>query len=725
MQRDFSGLLCSDSCCTTEEPHQPDDQQSLQATVRVQASRARKVSPEWYKAFPWISVCTSRGKVFCHLCRKQTRKGKISMTKRIEKAFVDDGFNNWKDAKHDLQRHEESEAHQEACSKVLSEASKPISSLLVEQVNAEHVRRRRCLIKEVESLIYLLRQNLPIRRRTETEGNLHQLLVLRRKDVPDLHLWNEYLSPVVQNEIIKSIGTTVLRNVLEDIRAVKFYAIMADETTDTSMKEQFSLSIRWVDDKLDIHEDPVELILAEDTSGEALANRIKDALIRMQLPLQNCRGQAYDGAANMRGRIKGVSTRLQKECPSALYVHCLAHCTNLALQEASRKCKIIRNALDITNQITIFVRNSPKAAGMLRELVNASGSSGGSLRPLCPTRWTCRTASLESVLRHYPEVMDTLERISATSSGEHSHSASGMLALMEAFSTLVGLHLAVAVFSVAEDLSRGLQAATATVQGASQAVSQVRRRYKSMRSDGAFADLYKRALEASENDPKNRIGAPALPRKRRVPARLGGGEIDTDCTPEVYYRRQFYEVLDMLDTQLEDRFDQPAMETMQQLERVLERAATPQETPVQLPASLIELYGADVNVGRLENQLKLLPDLFEDKGVSIPARNMHQIKEVLVKAKQTGGAVTDKMMSEVMMLMRIYLTVPVTTSTAERSFSTLRRTKTYLRSTMSQGRLNAALMCAVHRSRVDELNAEAIATEFMRGNDRRRFHFGM
>ena len=122
-------------------------------------------------------------------------------------------------------------------------------------MNAEHVRRRRCLIKEVESLIYLLRQKLPIRRRTETEGNLHQLLVLRRKDVPDLHLWNEYLSPVVQNEIIKSIGTTVLCNDLEDIKTVKFYAIMADETTDTSMNEQFRLSIRWMDDKLDIHED--------------------------------------------------------------------------------------------------------------------------------------------------------------------------------------------------------------------------------------------------------------------------------------------------------------------------------------------------------------------------------------------------------------------------------------------------------------------------------------
>ena len=67
----------------------------------------------------------------------------------------------------------------------------------------------------------------------------------------------------------------MLRKVLKDIRTVrtvKFYAFLADETTDTSMNEQLSLSIRWVDDKPDIHEDPVELILAEDTSGEALAN---------------------------------------------------------------------------------------------------------------------------------------------------------------------------------------------------------------------------------------------------------------------------------------------------------------------------------------------------------------------------------------------------------------------------------------------------------------------
>ena len=48
-------------------------------------------------------------------------------------------------------------------------------------------------------------------------------------------------------------------------------------------------------------------------------------------------------------------------------------------------------------------------------------------------------------------------------------------------------------------------------------------------------------------------------------------------------------------------------------------------------------------------------------------------------------------------LLRIFCTIPVTTSTAERSFSTLRRLKTYLRNTMGQTRLNGLALLNIHR----------------------------
>jgi len=45
-------------------------------------------------------------------------------------------------------------------------------------------------------------------------------------------------------------------------------------------------------------------------------------------------------------------------------------------------------------------------------------------------------------------------------------------------------------------------------------------------------------------------------------------------------------------------------------------------------------------------------------------------------------------LNELNKLLQIILTVPVSSCTAERSFSALRRLKTFLRSTMSQNRLN-------------------------------------
>ncbi|KAK5644413.1 hypothetical protein RI129_002576 [Pyrocoelia pectoralis] len=48
-------------------------------------------------------------------------------------------------------------------------------------------------------------------------------------------------------------------------------------------------------------------------------------------------------------------------------------------------------------------------------------------------------------------------------------------------------------------------------------------------------------------------------------------------------------------------------------------------------------------------------------------------------------------------LLLIFCTLPVSTSTPERTFSTLKRIKTYLRNSTSQNRLNGLAMMAIHR----------------------------
>ena len=47
--------------------------------------------------------------------------------------------------------------------------------------------------------------------------------------------------------------------------------------------------------------------------------------------LENCRGQAYDGAANMSGHVSGLAKRIQDDSLSVLYIHCHSHNLSLVL----------------------------------------------------------------------------------------------------------------------------------------------------------------------------------------------------------------------------------------------------------------------------------------------------------------------------------------------------------------------------------------------------------
>lgn len=48
-------------------------------------------------------------------------------------------------------------------------------------------------------------------------------------------------------------------------------------------------------------------------------------------------------------------------------------------------------------------------------------------------------------------------------------------------------------------------------------------------------------------------------------------------------------------------------------------------------------------------------------------------------------------------LLKILAVLPVTTATVERTFSSLRRLKTYLRNTTSESRLNGLALLSIHR----------------------------
>ena len=75
-------------------------------------------------------------------------------------------------------------------------------------------------------------------------------------------------------------------------------------------------------------------------------------------------------------------------------------------------------------------------------------------------------------------------------------------------------------------------------------------------------------------------------------------------------------------------------------------------------------------------------------------------------------------------LLRLLSVCPLSSCEAERSFSALRRLKTWLRATMSQARLNALALSHVHQERLDKINLQDVAQDFVNGSQKRRGVFG-
>lgn len=77
--------------------------------------------------------------------------------------------------------------------------------------------------------------------------------------------------------------------------------------------------------------------------------------------------------------------------------------------------------------------------------------------------------------------------------------------------------------------------------------------------------------------------------------------------------------------------------------------------------------------------------------------------------------------SECVKLLKVLLTMPMSTAEAERCFSTLKRVKTFLRNTMSQDRLSALAMLSIEREfvmKISDFNAKVI-DKFARCKERR------
>ncbi len=96
----------------------------------------------------------------------------------------------------------------------------------------------------------------------------------------------------------------------------------------------------------------------------------------------------------------------------------------------------------------------------------------------------------------------------------------------------------------------------------------------------------------------------------------------------------------------------------------------------------------------------------------------------LLKYLRRSSISQRELISQVCSLVSQILVMPATNAISERSFSSLKRVKSYLWSTMTESRLNNSMMLHTHKERTDSLSLISIANNFVDLSDHRQTMFG-
>ena len=285
--------------------------------------------------------------------------------------------------------------------------------------------------------------------------------------------------------------------------------------------------------------------------------------------------------------------------------------------------------------------------------------------------------------------------------------ASGLRSQLCEGSTLLALKMAQNVFGLLEMLNRSLQARYQTVSGMLTAVDETLSGLRDLRVNAAFDKLL---ADTEEIVVELDLEALTVPGQRQPPKRYTGDAVPhVAITVSDYYRPLYFELVDTTVQQLENRFHSNAsLLKYQALENVL------------LTEECGDVQG-NLNLSVYEKidwaDLQVQIELFRRK------RSVKSLRDAVGILKGMAPQLRGEY-KKVEKLVRLLLVAPASSAEAERSFSALRRLKTWLRSTMTQLRLNSLAVRHVHQELLDLVDVDALINEFVSKNETRVSMFG-
>ncbi|XP_034058051.1 uncharacterized protein LOC117537006 [Gymnodraco acuticeps] len=390
-------------------------------------------------------------------------------------------------------------------------------------------------------------------------------------------------------------------------------------------------------------------------------------------------------------RAEAIATRLleflrESGCIDKVVAAVLrwSSCYGLWIEWASkiRECKVFFSHL---SGLATFFSRSAKRTKLLDDICQHR------LPRAAPTRWcfhSCLVCTVADKTRELREVFEHIVDHHTEFDDETVHCSDGYITLLTSFDFSFWLKTFHAIFSYSDVVFEILQNKGFDMQFCLARVDQLQRQIE--QEKGNFDSVYDET-QALVGPPRGR-GAQGDVRAR--------------------YRELHCSVIDSLLTQISNRFsDHKKLEFLALLD--------PQQFgyycnyfPTAALNSLMESYGGYFDQPRLHTELAVMYGMSDILGKS-PA-DIHQF---LLKKGLSES------MKQVYTLSCIILTIPVSTASVERSFSALKRIKSYSRSTTGQVRLSDLALISIEKELLialkakDQLHDDAI--KFFIQKDRR------
>ncbi|XP_030002747.1 zinc finger MYM-type protein 1 [Sphaeramia orbicularis] len=648
-----------------------------------------------------MTGCKKTNRLFCWSC--------LLFTSDKSSTWVSSGFISLTNLSKSAHRHQNSATHLQAtvCLKTFGDSS--VDLHLDEQrcnyaaAHNNKVRQNREILKRLINVVtFLGKQELAFRghdvsKDSENKGNYLELLeFLAEYDSPlrcHLDMATVFIgtSSKIQNNLIQAVADVMTEAMKAEVRETPFVSVMVDETTDVNNTAQMSYVLRYTTDG-DVKE---RFFQFSDVSGDKCAEAIAGQVLEF---LEDCGctdkviAQCYDGATVMASGLNGVQAKIKEKIPQALFVHCCSHSLNLVMSQGASKIKECKIFFSHLNDLAAFFSKSAKRMKLLDEICQQR------LPRVTTTQWNFSSCLVCAVYERREELLELFEFILDNPSDfddDTVHSADGYMTLLSGFEFCFLLAMFNSLFAYSNVLFRILQNNEYDMQFCLSSIDDF----------CSATEKEKASFDSIYEDTVRKVGDPCRHRAWRV------GDV------RVAYQQLHSEILNNILTQLRNRFKDHEKLLFLALLDPKKFASYRKNFPNSEFESLAANYGLHFDLPRLKTELTVMYNMsiFEAKS-PLDLHRFLTVKELT------------ESMQQLFRLTSLILTIPVSTSFVERSFSALKRIKTHTRSSTGQDCLGALALMSIERGLLlelkskDKLHDTAIA-HFMKKDQRMDFVF--